>query len=67
MKPCGLLNVENYYGPLLSLFNHAVAEGFVRPVHRSLVLESDKPEKMIELLESYQPPQLDKWLERDET
>ena len=67
LKPCGLLNVENYYGPLLALFNQAVVEGFIRPEHRSLVLESDKPEKLIELLESYQPPQLDKWLERDET
>src|SRR3954447_25522665 len=61
LKPCGLLNVENYYEPLLALFNHAVAEGFIRPEHRSLVLESDKPEQLIELLESYQPPQLDKW------
>jgi uncharacterized protein (TIGR00730 family) len=67
LKPCGLLNVANYYGPLLALFNHAVAEGFVRPEHRSLVLESTEPEEMIELLARYRPPHLDKWMERDET
>jgi uncharacterized protein (TIGR00730 family) len=67
LKPCGLLNVANYYGPLLALFNHAVAEGFVRPQHRSLVLESTEPEEMIELLATYRAPHLDKWMERDET
>lgn len=67
LKPCGLLNVANYYGPLLALFNHAVAEGFVRPEHRSLVLESTDPEELIELLATYRPPHLDKWMERDET
>src|SRR3989304_479492 len=28
-KPCGLLNVEGFFDPLLSLFDHAVRERFV--------------------------------------
>ena len=28
-KPCGLLNVDGYYDPLLRLFDHAVGEGFL--------------------------------------
>jgi predicted Rossmann-fold nucleotide-binding protein len=66
-KPCGLLNVENYYGPMLSLFDHAVAERFVRPEHRALVLEAVDPEALLDALESFRPPALEKWLDREET
>lgn len=66
-KPCGLLNVEGYYDCLLSLFDHAVTEQFVRSTHRALVLEASRPESLLDLLESYQPPMLEKWIEPDET
>lgn len=66
-KPCGLLDVENYYAPLLALFDGAVAEGFVRDVQRGIVLEAKEPERMLELLESYRPPRVGKWIRRDET
>ena len=66
-KPCGLLNVDGFYEPLLAFFDHAVAEGFVRPGHRALVLEERDPERLLDLLSRYQPPALEKWIERDET
>ena len=66
-KPCGLLNVGGFYDRLLALFDHAVAEHFVRPAHRSLVLEERDPEHLLDLLASYRPPALEKWLDRDET
>src|SRR6266478_63764 len=37
-KPCGLLNVEGYYDHLLALFDHALAEQFLKPVHRRMVV-----------------------------
>jgi uncharacterized protein (TIGR00730 family) len=46
-KPCGLLNVNGYYDPLLRLFDHAVAEGFVKPENRSLVIASDSVETLV--------------------
>jgi uncharacterized protein (TIGR00730 family) len=66
-KPCGLLNVGGFYDRLLALFDHAVAEHFVRPAHRALVLEERDPEHLLDLLVSYRPPTLEKWLDRDET
>ncbi|WP_208766666.1 LOG family protein [Nostoc flagelliforme] len=39
-KPCGLLNVERYFDPLLRLFDHAVKEQFLKSALRSLVLEA---------------------------
>ena len=66
-KPCAVLNVEGYYDRLLSLFDYAVSEGFVRPVHRTLVIEETDPRRLLDLLETYQPPVLQQWIERDET
>jgi len=66
-KPCGLLNVENYYSPMLTLFDHAVAEGFVREQHRPLVLTDDDPERLLDMFENYQPQHLEKWIDRSET
>jgi uncharacterized protein (TIGR00730 family) len=55
-KPIGLLNVERYFDPLLSLLNHAVAEGFVRPQHLDLILVSDDPDALVERLSTHVPP-----------
>jgi uncharacterized protein (TIGR00730 family) len=65
-KPCGLLNVENYYAPLLELFDHAVREGFLREKNRSLVLDDDAPEHLLEKMARFQPVQVGKWTKRDE-
>lgn len=65
-KPCGILNVEGFYGGLLSFFDHAVGEGFVRGAHRSLVVEAEDPERLLDLLMTYRPPFLDKWIHRGE-
>ncbi|RJP55121.1 MAG: TIGR00730 family Rossman fold protein [Anaerolineaceae bacterium] len=55
-KPIGLLNLRNYYAPLLTAIDHAVAEGFVFREHReSLFCESD-PEKLLDAMENYQHP-----------
>jgi uncharacterized protein (TIGR00730 family) len=66
-KPCGLLNVEGYYDGLLGLFDHAVAERFLRPQHRGLVIEGRDPEALLDAMERYEPPALHKWIDRDET
>ncbi len=66
-KPCGLLNVENYYTPLLALLDHAVAEGFVRADHRTMALVADSPARLLALFEGYEPPAVPKWIKRDET
>ena len=66
-KPCGLLNVEGYYDPLLSLLDHAVRERFLHPAHRSLVLEGQDPDLLLDLLTRYQPPALERWIDQDET
>ena len=49
-KPCGLLNVAGYYDPLVGLFDRAVADGFIRPENRQIVVADSDPEALIERL-----------------
>jgi len=63
-KPCGLLNVDGYYGELLALVQKAVSDGFIHPVHRNLLLADADPERLLDLLSSSKVPRLDKWLDR---
>ena len=65
-KPCGLLNVEGYYDPLLELFDHAVREGFLREENRRLVLEDADAEMLLEKMAQFRPSAVAKWIGGDE-
>lgn len=65
-KPCGLLNVEGFFDPLLLLFDHAVRERFVSPDHRSLVVVEEDPERLLDALSRWEPPALERWMGREE-
>ncbi|HWF91475.1 MAG TPA: TIGR00730 family Rossman fold protein [Terriglobales bacterium] len=66
-KPCGLLNVEGYFDPLLALFDRAVADGFLHPKHRSMLITADDPERLLEEMVKYRAPEVEKWLARTDT
>src|SRR6185295_17261193 len=50
-KPCGLLNVAGYYDPLLALCDRAVAEGFVRPANRAILVADDEASRLLDRLD----------------
>jgi uncharacterized protein (TIGR00730 family) len=64
-KPCGLLDVEGFFDPLLAFLDHTVAERFVSTEHRALVLAADRPDALLDLLAGWRPgvPGA-KWLDR---
>jgi uncharacterized protein (TIGR00730 family) len=64
-KPCGLLDVESFFDPLLAFLDHTVAERFVSTEHRALVLAADRPDALLDLLSAWQPggPGV-KWVDR---
>jgi hypothetical protein len=62
-KPCGLLDVAGYFAPLVTLFDRGVDEGFIRPVHRDLVLAGDDAEALLDALAAWTPPPVTrKWV-----
>jgi uncharacterized protein (TIGR00730 family) len=64
-KPCALLNVKGYYDPMLAMFDRGVQEGFIRPVHRSLVLAGDDAHALLAAMQAWEPPVLEQWLSPD--
>ncbi len=61
-KAVALLNVAGYFDGLLALFDRAVAEQFVRPAHRALVLAEDDPGRLLDRLDAYRPPTVEEWI-----
>jgi len=55
-KPCGLLDVFDYFRPLLVFLDHAVAEGFVRPEHRARLLTATAPAPLLDAFAAWSPP-----------
>ncbi|WP_067841410.1 LOG family protein [Amphibacillus sediminis] len=55
-KPLGLLNINQYYDPLVELFNHMTKEQFLNEKYRNLALVDDEPNRLLEKFEAFQPP-----------
>jgi uncharacterized protein (TIGR00730 family) len=66
-KACGLLNVAGFYTPLAVFIDRAVAEGFIRPVHRTAIVVDDDPARLLETLMTIDLPSVPKWIRPDET
>jgi uncharacterized protein (TIGR00730 family) len=63
-KPCGVLDVGGFFGPLRELLDAATRQHFLRPVHRDLVIVESDPERMLERLKAWKPVVAGKWLDR---
>jgi uncharacterized protein (TIGR00730 family) len=66
-KPCGLLNVDGYFDRLLSFIDHSIDEGFVRREYHAMISVSVSPVALLDKLASYQPPVVEKWIDRAST
>lgn len=60
-KPCGFLNVKNYYDSLFQFLDHAVATQFLKPVHRESLLIEESPSLLIEQMAANQVDFAPKW------
>ena len=65
-KPCGLLNVAGFYDGLLAFLEHALAEEFLRPTHREIVVSDSDPAALIARVIGWRAPSIPKWIDRIE-
>ena len=49
-KPCGILDVDDYFSPLLAFLDRAVEEGFLQPENRALLVQDTEPERLLSRL-----------------
>jgi len=66
-KPVGLLNVDGYYDSLLTMLDRAVTEKFLFPEHRQALLCESDADKLLDLMQAYQPPleAVARWMRQD--
>jgi len=66
-KAVGILNNQRYFDPLLAVIEHARAEGFMYAEHSALYVYAEQPDRLLDLLETYQyPGGMEKWVTREE-
>jgi uncharacterized protein (TIGR00730 family) len=65
-KPCGILNIEGYYDALIALTANSVAEGFIAPAHKEMVVVQDAVEQLISELIVAPLPAESKWVSNRE-
>jgi uncharacterized protein (TIGR00730 family) len=63
-KPVAIFNVGGYFDRLLEFFDQAVAAGMLRPEHRRMLLVGNTAAEVLEALDRYVPPTVEKWTHR---
>jgi hypothetical protein len=67
-KPIGLLNVRNYYAPLLAAMDHAVSEGFVFKEHRDSLFVDRDQSRLLDSMAGYEHSSdaVKRWMREEE-
>lgn len=56
VKPVGILNVRNFYGPLLAFLDAATAAGFIQSRFRAMLQAENTLEDLLDRFGRYTPP-----------
>lgn len=66
-KPIGLLNVLGYYDHLITMLDHAVAEGFIFHEHRNMLSIAAEPDELLEKMRKHTHPvdAVKRWMRQD--
>ena len=60
-KPCGLLNVNNFFDPLINMLDHTIEQGFMNKNYREMIIVSSNPKELLEKMDSYTSNHAVKW------
>lgn len=62
IKGVGCLNIGEFFNPVRSLLEHAVKEGFMKTEHSDMLIFDTEPAALIDALEHWQAPSVNKWI-----
>jgi uncharacterized protein (TIGR00730 family) len=65
-KPIGILNVNGFYNELLALVDTMVKKGFLKAINRNMLLTSENIDDLLNQMESYEAPDVSKWISKEE-
>ncbi len=66
-KPIGLLNIDGFYDDLVSMIEKMVDKGFLTEQSLQLLLISDDREELLNKMESYSAPEVNKIITKERT
>ena len=61
-KPVGILNVDGYYDPLLTMMRHTVEQGFMRAENNAQLLADTSLDGLLAQMNGFKPMDSDAWL-----
>tara|TARA_R110002012_G_scaffold322096_1_gene555390 strand:- start:78186 stop:78767 length:582 start_codon:yes stop_codon:yes gene_type:complete len=64
--PIGILNTNGFYDDLLKMLKGMVQKGFVKKENFEMILVSDTIPDLLQKMESYAPPKIIKWLQKEQ-
>ncbi|MGO4707060.1 TIGR00730 family Rossman fold protein [Microvirga sp. 2MCAF38] len=65
-KPCAIFNAGGFYDKLTDFLDEVTANGFVKPIHRAILIVKDEPAALIDAIKAYEPPVVVKWIREGE-
>lgn len=65
-KPCAILNAGGFYDKLTDFLDDVVERGFVKAIHRAMLIVEEEPASLIAAVRAYEPPKVDKWVKAGE-
>ncbi|MBD3749323.1 MAG: TIGR00730 family Rossman fold protein [Sphingobacteriales bacterium] len=60
-KPIGVLNINGFYNPLFKQMDVMVEQRFLKPINRNLVINEADPQKMIDLMNTFEAEPDEVW------
>jgi uncharacterized protein (TIGR00730 family) len=66
-KPCGILNINHYYDPLIALFNRMAEEQFMHEKYRPMLITDTTPQGLLEQFSGYRAPDVKTYLTEERT
>ena len=61
-KPIGILNVNDFYDPLIAQLDHMVSSGLLKQENRDLIMIDGTVDGLLAKMEAYQPISAKKWI-----
>ncbi|HEX4764683.1 MAG TPA: TIGR00730 family Rossman fold protein [Lichenihabitans sp.] len=61
-KPCAVVNTAGFYDRLIAFLDDVAGQGFMKQVHRAMLIVAEEPAALLGLMRSYRAPAQSKWI-----
>lgn len=61
-KPIGLLNINEFYTPLIEMIKNMVSKQLLKPINRDMLLIDNHLDSLIQKMRDYEAPLVPKWI-----